>query len=265
MADFNINIAALPNIPYVPTQYKNRQGDCLSGVTGIPLGIVNDTNTPGINFLFSEYTGGLGWKTLNISNITYTEPTWFNLEYNSVTLTPNVDPDVVVQAIPVTGVATNAAIPLFFANYDNDLATRNASIQFDLEIIDTNDVSLGKVRGGIVFLYVECIPPVVLKPISQDSLTTDSCSTVKVVTVKVPVGSSRYVQKVVIDGFGSVSGTLPATITSDTQYTLTIDGDTSGFTNSVYSRVEVNVKFSATSGTTLGSQYISRVHSGNIC
>jgi len=264
MANFNININAVPNIPFVPTQYKIRQESCLTGVTGIPIGIVNDTNTPGINFIFSEYTGALGWKTLNISNITYTEPTFFNLAYNGATLTPNIDPDLIVQSINVLNVATNESIPLFFANYDNNLADRNASIGFDIEIIDTNDVSLGKVRVGIVFLYVECIPPSSKSPVITNSTVITSCSTTVEVTVKVPAESSRYVSKVVSDGFGSVTGTLPATITEDTTYTMTIEGSTSGVI-SEYSSVQLLVKEVATSSLFLGSKTINRNHSGNIC
>lgn len=267
MANFNITIDAEPNIPYVPTYNKIRQGDCLTGVTGVPLGIVNDTNTPGINFLLSEYTGGLGWKTLNISNITYSQPTWFDLEYNSVTLTPNVDPNVVVQAIPVTGLATNAAIPLFFANYDNDLATGNASLQFDLEIIDTGDTSLGKIRAGIIFLYVECIPPVTKAPIVQDSYTDTSCLTSMQVTVKVPAEGSRYVSGINSDPtYGSFSPALTTeTITADKTYTMTIDANNAGSTNGEYTVMQILVKEAATSPLFLGGKTISRNHSVNIC
>ena len=233
MANFNINIGAEPNIPYTPTNDKIRQGDCLTGITGIPLGIVNNVNTPGITFLLSEYTGGLGWKTLNISNLQYNNDSFFDLAYNGSTITPNVDPNVVVQAIPVTSVATNEAIPLLFANYDNDVATLNSSIGFDLEIIDTNDVSLGKIRIGIVFLYIECIPPAVKEKIGIVSTDSNSCFLEKVVSIKVPSESTRYVSTA-----GSVT---------------------------TYSRVQIYVKEAATSGTIIASEYISRSHGGNIC
>jgi len=264
MANFTININALPEIPYVPTQYKIRQESCLTGVTGVPIGIVNDTNTPGINFMFSEYTGALGWKTFKISNITYTEATFFNLAYNGSIINPNVDPNVVVQSINVTSVDVNEAIPLLFANYDNGLANKNASIGFDIEIIDTNNVSLGKVRAGIIFLYVECIPRVAKSPIATNSTIINSCNTTVKVSVKVPAESSRYVSKFISDGFGSVSGTLPAKITQDTTYTITIEGSTSG-TVSKYSSVKLMVKEAATSSLFLGTKIITRNHSGNIC
>lgn len=265
MADFNINIAAVPNIPLEPNYDKVRQGDCLTGVTSIPIGMVNDTNTPGIQFLLSEYTGANGYDTIRISNLLYTdESNWF-LEYNGVPLVPNVDPNVVILTVDVTAVAVNAAIPLFLAKYDNDAITGNATIAFDFEVEDTLGTIFGKVRAGVIFLYVECIPPVQKATITEISVLQNGCETTRVVRVNVPAEGSRYVSKVESDGFASVTGgTFPATITVDTEYTLKIDADNSG-PNGIYSVAQLLVKESATSGTFLSAATVSRNHTGNIC
>lgn len=265
MANFNITINAQPNIPYDPTYDKIRQGDCLTGVTSVPIGIIKTQETPGIHFLLSDYVAANGWAELRISNINYTNESNFFMKYNSIALTPNVDPNVVLATIDVTSVSVNEAIALLFADYNNNNINKNESLAFDLEIQDTLGTSLGKVTVGIVLLYVECIPPAVKEKVVINSTTDVACYIEKVVTVKVPAESSRYVYKVTSDVYSTVTGgTLPSTITSDTQYTLRIDVSTVGSV-SIYSKAQLFVKEKASSGTIVGSASVSRNHAGNIC
>lgn len=265
MADFNINIAAKPNIPYIPNNGKIRQGDCLTGITSLPIGIVETVNTPSIEFLFSEYTGANGWAELRISNLVYTHEDKFFVEYNSVALTPNVDPNVILATIDVTGVSANQAISTFFAKYNNTTLTQNASLSFDVEIEDTLGNSLGKVKYGVILLYVQCIPPAKKEKITVNSITDTDCLIRKVVTVKVPPEGSRYVYSTFTGAHTSISGgTLPATITSDTQYTMEINVSKVGGSTQ-FSTMFLFVKETSTSGTVIDSQKIERYHAGNVC
>jgi hypothetical protein len=262
MAGFNLNIDAQISIPYNPNFTKLRQGDCLVGTTAVPLGITNDVEVPGIEFLFSEYTGANGWDNIRISNLSYTDASKFYLEYAAATLTPNVDPDIVLATMAVPAVATNDAIPTLFVKYVNSTVDSNEQIAFDIEVEDVLGGFLGKVRYGISLIYVECIVPI--PPIVEVSSLENGCVTQVEVTVTVPPEGSRYVYKVESDAFSVVSGTLPATITTDTNYILSITADNSG-PNSEYSVAQLWVKDTSTSTITIDGKSISRNHKGSIC
>ena len=206
------------------------------------------------------------WKSLRISNIVYTETNDFYLKDNGSKLIPNAEPDVIVATIPVTGVAENAQIPNFFAAIVNANYDRNRSLAFDLEIIDTSDNPLGKVNVGIIGLYVECIEQQEKATITKGFPSTTSCQSHLGITVKVPAGSTKYVYAVESDGFCSIGGiSLPATISSNKTFNMYIDASNSAGSNSVYSRINIYVKASATSSSIQASASLSRNHLGNQC
>lgn len=266
MADFTININAEPVIPFQPNGSKFRQIPCTAGEQDIPLGVIEATNTPANYYLLTDYTGANNYKTLIIKNLQMPDDPAFYMEYNGVKLVPNVDPNVAVLTVNITGIAADAVIPLFNLVYNNDLVTATSAITYDIEIIDVTDASLGTKPGLIYLTYVECPPTIVKEKVVVDSSTNNSCYTEEVVTVKVPTGSSRYVYGVISDGFGSITGgTLPETITADKQYTLKIDAANGTSMDSFYSVVQIFVKDSVSDGTINAHRTISRNHSGNIC
>jgi hypothetical protein len=265
MADFVININAEPVIPYTVAPFKIQRDNCVTPYTEtIPLGLLETLNTPGIEWIFRGYTG-VGWSTLRIYDVEYSDEAGFYVEYAGSKLLPNVDPNVAVATIDVTTVNANESVPTLQIELDASTLTQNDFIKFTVEIEDTATNLGGKLDVYFNLVVVQC--PVVNPKtrIVIDSTTDTSCFIEKVVTVKVPAEGSRYVSGTTINGFGSITGgALPATITSDTQYTLRIDASFVG-TVTTYSRVELKVKDTVTSGTTLASTYITRNHGGNIC
>jgi hypothetical protein len=264
MASFSININAEVNIPYTTSGTSFRRDDCSVITESIPVGLVNGKTVPSILFFLNNYTNANGWSTLRIRNIRYSSGATLYLSYNGVKLEENVDPNAVEVSINVSSVLLNTAIPLLTIELNGHTVTGNETIFADIEIEDTTTALLGRIDTGFYLIKENCLIPAPA-PITTNSNTVNSCSTTRVVTVNVPRESSRYVLGLSIDGFGSITGgTLPETITASKSYTLNINGSTAG-SISTYSRVELSVRQSATSGTTLGSSYISRNHSGNIC
>lgn len=100
-----------------------------------------------------------------------------------------------------------------------------------------------------------------------DSDSNTDCIQTMVITVPVPVGQSRYVTVV-----NTGTGTNPATydraetITTETNYTLEIDGfiNSDPSANTEYSTVVINVRLSA-SDPIFYSKQISRQHSVAVC
>jgi hypothetical protein len=265
MATFNININAEPVIPYVPQGLKIQRSNCTTPYTEtIPLGIVETTNTPGIEFIFKDYSG-VGWDTLRIYDVEYSSEATFYVEYSGSKLLPNVDPNVAVATIDVTLVNANESVPTFQLEFDASTLTQNDFIKFTVEIEDTATNLGGKVDVYFYSLPLECPPVSPLINITEDSVLQNGCETTRVVTVNVPTEGSRYVYGVISDGFGTITGgTLPATITSDTQYTLKVAADNSG-PITTYSSVQLYVKESVSSPTILASKSVTRNHIGNIC
>jgi len=264
MATFNININAEPSFPYAASNESFRRNDCVVLNEDIPIGIINTINVNGVLFLLNEYLAANNWKFLFMYNPSYSSPSSMYFEFNNTNLTEDADPNVIKASVNVEAVTANQAVPFFFLKFDNHTVTGNEFAIMDIEIEDVLSTKLGRITIGFYLIKEDC-PPVIPKAITTDSEVVNSCSTTRVVTVNVPSESSRYVLGVTIDGFGSITGgTLPETITASKSYTLKIDADNSGSVNT-YSRVELSVKQSSTSGTTLGSSYISRNHTGNIC
>lgn len=268
MANFNININAQPVIPYTITTQgtKIQRSNCTVPLTeDIPIGLVSNTNTPGVNFLLGDYSG-IGYSTLRVYNVEYRDDTEFYLEYAGSKIIPNVDPNVAVATIDISTVLINEAIPTFNIVIDASPLDAQQAISFEVEIEDTATDLGGKVFKGYSLLPIECAPVAVKDKVVTDSSTNTSCYTEAVATVKVPTGSSRYIYGVITDGFGTIAGgTLPETITADKTYTLKIDADNSGSNNGIYSRVSLNVKDNVSDGTVNASKVITRNHSGNIC
>lgn len=268
MGSFSINIAAEPANNYDPTYNKVRQESCATGTTDYKLGVTKTDEGSAVadaNYLLKNYNGNVTWDRLRISNLSYTNSAKFYLKYNGTKLLPGVSPSTVLIDIDISGVGIHDVIPLLFAVFNNDTFSRNETISFDLQLLDSGGGSLGTVNVGIIGLYVECIPPVEAATISKGASVNTGCLSQKTITVKVPSGGSKYVYAVESDGFCSISGiSLPATITSDQTFTMTIDASNSG-TTSTYSRIQIYVKESASSSSIQASSFVSRNHTGNIC
>lgn len=266
MASFDININNKPVISYVAKFESFQKNNCSVLNQTIPVGVINKIEVPGILFLLKEYINVSDWKTLRIYNAVYSKETSFYYEYNGVKIPQyGVDPNVLEATVDIESVLDNESIPLLTLVLDNHTLTSNETAYIDITIEDVSSQVLGRITVGFNLIAQQCPAAVNVKPITPVSSVTNSCYTESVVTVKVPAGSSRYVSVLVAGGFGTISGgSLPATITSDTTYTLKIDAAT-GASNPIYSTVQLFVKLSSSSGTTLGSTIVRRNHTGNIC
>lgn len=263
MGNFTININSQVIPPYTGENKFFDVQSCLTPYSkSISLGIAKDTDSSIITYILASYTG-VGWDTIRIYDIEYSDDSTFYLEYNGNKLVPNIDPNVAVATIDVSTVLINQAIPTFSIEIDSSALTSNESIKFTVEVEDTATNLGGKVDVYFNLLPEECLD-VPVEEITEVSKTITTCETTAVITVNVPPESSRYVAISASGSFTTIPLGLPETITSSKNYTLTIEGDNVGMASS-YSIITVTVKSSAASAHILAAYTLTRNHKNLYC
>lgn len=267
MANFDLNIQPIPPAWYTETFYMFPfDSDCGELVTSThTVGTLKAGEDVADVWIFSTIDHPYKYdnRYLKISNMYSSHPDNYYLEYNGVKI-PNgtFDPDNPQVVIDIYLLAVGAAIPglLFkFVNHDPD---GGAYISFQVSMERESD----GIEGMWVFprfntQNIVCEPDPEPEIIANDS-SADNCSTNLNVTVLCPVNSSRFVEIIPNDGFGTVASTT--TITANRDFDLAILGETVG-TYTTFSNVTITTRLSESSSTIIDSMQITRAHNGTTC
>lgn len=266
MATFNINIDPIPPAWYYETFYLFPHDSCETLVNQeFSVGLFQRGENAADTWVFSgvDHPYQNDNKYLKITNMYSTHPTTFYMEYNGVPI-PNgsFDPDNPQVVIDVQFVPAGYPIPglkFKFSGHDPD---DGGNISFQ--------VSMERVSDGVEGLWVYprfnsqnlvCEPDPV-QEIFQVSGYTDSCGSYGTWTVTVPNGSTRYVEIISNDAFGTTSASQ--TISVDTDFDIEVLGEITGPYNN-FSNCTLRTKLNAASNQIIDSVTIARAHSGSYC